>query len=419
MHNSNSSFIKNNESKNIDENIYDKYFSDILSNIKNEKRYRKFTYLNYSGSTFPIATDSLTGNRLTIWCSNNYLGMAHNEDIISHHQKSIQKYGVGAGGTRNISGSSSSLFDLEFTLSKLYDKESAMVFTSGYIANQSTIEALGKIIPNAIIFSDEENHSSIIHGIRASKLPKHIFPHNDIIALQKYLSEYPINQPKIIICESIYSMTGTAAPLKDIVSIAKEHNAIIYLDEVHAVGLYGKNGSGLAEELGLTDQIDIIQGTLGKAYGLVGGYVVSTKNCIDTIMAVAHGFIFTTAIPPAIAETASFCIKKISNIDGQNLRIKHKENIKYLKKRMEDKKIPFIDNGYHIIPIIVGDSQKAEKISSILKSDYKIYIQHINYPTVPRGQERLRIIPTPLHTVDMIDKLCDALYKVLKLYKII
>ena len=311
----------------------------------------------------------------------------------------------------NISGNNHPLIELEQQAALLHQKEAGLVFSSGYIANEATIVALAKIIPNLVIFSDQKNHASIISGIKNSRLPKHVFCHNDMAHLEELLKSYPIDHPKIIIFESVYSMDGYFGDVAAIVALAKKYNALTFVDEVHGVGLYGNSGAGLCEELGLADQIDIIQGTFAKAFGGIGGYIAGSKAIIDAVRSVASGFIFTTAMPPAIAAAVNANIKFAK--DSPNLRKSHQQNVKKLKHKLFENNINIIDNQSHIISVIIGDALKAQKISQTLLENHNIYIQHINYPTVAIGFERLRIIITPLHSDQMIDDLIFALNKVL------
>lgn len=389
---------------------YEKLFCDAIHKIKEESRYRIFTPLNYN--SFPIAYAPKLNKEVVVWCSNNYLGMSQHPDVIKALCDSASSVGVSAGGTRNISGTHGAVDELEKELADLHSKEKALVLTSGYVANQSAIGAIGKIMPECIIFSDADNHASIIHGIRESKLQKEIFRHNDMDHLRELLSKYPYEKPKLIIFESVYSMSGTIAPFKEIVEIAKEFNAITYVDEVHAVGMYGTEGQGLASVYGCDQDIDIIQGTLGKAYGVIGGYIAGKEYIVDAIRSIAPGFIFTTTLPPCIAAAATASIKYLRSSSAE--REKHQEIVKKTKARLAAENIEIIKNDTHIIPVIIGDPEVAKKISMSLLNDHGIYVQHINYPTVPKGRERLRITPTPFHTEKMLDDLVNALKQFLQ-----
>ncbi|WP_333023215.1 5-aminolevulinate synthase [Wolbachia endosymbiont of Pentidionis agamae] len=386
---------------------YEKIFSSKIDDIKREGRYRKFTHFASLPGGLPYTMDYEKNRKIIVWCSNNYLGMAQNESVISTLNSSVQ---VGAGGTRNISGTTKEVVELEQSLANLHNKEDALTFACGYLANQTTISTLSSIIPNVIIFSDEKNHSSIIEGIKAGRRPKHIFKHNDVNHLEQLLKSVDKNIPKMIIFESVYSMDGDIAPIKEICDLADKYRAITYLDEVHAVGLYGGRGGGIAEEYNLMDRVTVIQGTLSKAFGVMGGYIASSKSLIDVIRSSAPGFIFTTALSPALASAAKSSIEhlKSSNIE----REQHKIVITKVKTALQNAGINFIPTKTHIIPIIIGDPSLSKKASGILFDEYGIYVQHINYPTVPKGTERFRITPTPYHTEDMIAHLTESLVKV-------
>jgi len=390
---------------------YKKLLENKINLLKKEHRYRIFVELERLPEKNPKAlwhTNKKT-NEVTVWCSNDYLGMSQNKDVIKKVNQAILKYGVGAGGTRNISGTSTSIVALEKLLSKIHNKEKSIIFTSGYVANETSISTLIKLLNNPVVFSDELNHASIISGIQKNKdyLAKVIFKHNNITDLENKLKQFPLERHKIIIFESVYSMSGSISPIEEIVKLSKKYNCLTYLDEVHAVGMYGEKGGGVAQEMNLENEIDIIQGTLAKAYGAVGGYIASNELICDAIRSYGSGFIFTSALPPALLEGALFSVRhlKFSSMERTNQR----KNVKLLKDKLINKSIPFINNNSHIIPIIVGDSKQCSEISYKLLEEYKIYIQPINYPTVPRGTERLRITPGPFHSEEMIDYLALAL----------
>jgi 5-aminolevulinate synthase len=292
-------------------------------------------------------------------------------------------------------------------LADLHNKEAGLVFTSGYVSNQATLSTLTKIIPDLVVFSDELNHASIIQGIRDSKAVKHVFRHSDTTHLEELLSSYPAQQPKLIVFESVYSMLGDIAPLQEICDLAKRYNALTYIDEVHSAGLYGERGAGIANKLGVDTQIDIIQGTLAKAFGVIGGYITAKREIIDSIRLHAPGFIFTTSLPPGVSGAALASVRHLKSSDAE--RNRHQKVVNKVKAKLTDANVKFIDNGTHIIPVMIGDPFKCQSIGEALLRDHSIYIQHINFPTVPKGQERLRITPTPLHTDAMIDKLAEAL----------
>lgn len=393
---------------------YQEFFAFALEKVKNENRYREFLHLQKNTRIYPISyyKESFHRKNTAVWCSNDYLGMSQNPVVIAQTIKKIQQCGLGAGGTRNISGSSAEIDELEHLLAHHHQKDAALVFTSGYVANQTTIATLAKIIPDLVIFSDQFNHASIIEGIRQSGCKKHVFEHNDMQDLERLLQQYQESQPKIIIFESIYSMEGDMSPIPEICALAKQYNAMTYIDEVHTAGIYGEKGAGITEELGLQDKIDIIQGTLSKAYGVMGGYITGSTLVIDTIRSYASGLIFTTALPPALAYAARNSVLFLQK--------NHQWRKDYLQK-IGNIRHKFVENGldikqnadFHIIPIVIGDSAHCTDISKKLLEDFSIYVQSINFPTVPHGTERLRITATPFHTDEMIDNLVDSLSKLL------
>lgn len=396
---------------------YQNIFSSHIDKIKSEDRYRDFVGVIRLAGDFPFATYLPNNSKIVMWCINDYLGMSQHPAVQSAAIDTIKLAGAGSGGTRNIGGNNGYLIELEKTISSLHQKDSALVFTSGFVANDSTLVALGKIMPNLIFFSDEGNHASIISGINNSKKEKHIYRHNDLSHLRSLLSSAPSDYPKIIVFESVYSMDGIKAPIKEICDLAKEFNALTYIDEVHTVGLYGKKGAGMAEEEGVSDRIDIIQGTLGKAFGIIGGYISGNKDLIDAIRLTAPGFIFTTSLPPSIASAANASILHLMSSNQE--RLMHKDRVLKLKNALTEAGIEYFHNDSHIIPIIIGDANLVSKISSRLLQEYGIYVQHINFPTVPRGSERLRITITPFHTDQMIIDLVSALKKLLQEFDII
>jgi 5-aminolevulinate synthase len=340
------------------------------------------------------------------------LGLGQNKTAIDAAINAAKSFGVGSGGTRNISGTNHCLVELEQEIAALHNKEAALVFTSGYVANDATISTLAQIIPDLVIFSDQKNHASIITGIKNSRLEKQIFLHNDMEDLEKKLKLYPLNQPKIIIFEAVYSMDGHIGKAVEICELAKKYNALTFIDEVHAVGIYGKNGGGISQALNISDKIDIIQGTLGKAFGGVGGYIAASKIIVDAIRSYGSGFIFTTAMPPMVAAAIAENIRHLKNSDSERQILQKK--VFQLKTKLAQHNIKIIDNDSHIISIVIGNAALSKKISQILLDDYKIYIQNINYPTVAIGEERLRIITTPLHSEEMINELVQSLSIVLK-----
>lgn len=390
---------------------YNQQFLTCLDKIRSEDRYRSFLDLGRCAGNFPVAIDYTRNKSITLWCINDYLGMGQHPDVLSAFIETAKSMGVGAGGTRNIGGNNHPIVLLEKDLAELHNKEAGLVFTSGYVANEAAIGALAKILPNLIIFSDESNHASIIEGIRNSRAEKHIFRHNDAKHLRQLLENVNIDRPKLIVFESAYSMDGKVAPIEDFCNLADEFNALTYIDEVHTVGLYGKGGAGMANMIGLDSRIDIIQGTLGKAFGVIGGYITGNKNIVDAIRSVASGFIFTTALPPAIAEAARISVNHLRNSEVE--RSLHKAKIQKIKSLLKQRKIAYMENDTHIIPVMINDPILAKQASEMLLKDYDIYLQHINYPTVPRGTERLRITPTPMHDDVMIERFIDALKAVL------
>lgn len=389
---------------------YNNFFKDSLTKLKSSGNYRVFHDIARHVGHFPIAHSYTTGKPVTVWCSNDYLGMGQHIKVIKAMKNAIDNFGVGAGGTRNISGNHHFMVELEQLLAQLHHKESALVFTSGYIANEATLSALTSRLPNCIVFSDEHNHASIIHGIRNGSAEKHIFRHNDLEHLESLLKQSPLPAPKIIVFESVYSMEGDVGHIAEICDLAKKYNALTYLDEVHAVGMYGENGGGIADRDGLMERIDIIQGTLGKAYGLIGGYITASAETVDFIRSFAPGFIFTTALPPTIAAGA---IASISHLMESNKeRLAQWQNVIKLKTQLKSAGIPITATNTHIVPVVIKDAILCKNASDMLLSDYGIYIQPINFPTVPKGGERLRLTPSPLHTDQMIDDLVQALVNV-------
>lgn len=392
---------------------YSTLFRQKIEGVKAEGRYRIFANLTREYKHFPYAKISLENEekRATIWCSNDYLGQGCNPKILQKITDVLYETGAGAGGTRNISGNCPYHKNLEQELSQLYNKESALLFTSGYVANETALSTLLQLLPNCVVFSDRKNHASIISGIRHSRATKHIFHHNNPTHLRELLQQYPKTQPKLIVFESVYSMDADFAKMREIIGLAKEFGALTYLDEVHAVGMYGKYGSGLAEQFSLTDKVDIIQGTLGKAIGCIGGYITASSLLVDMLRCHAPGFIFTTALPPALAAGAQESIKILRSPEGEALRKKHQENVHRVKQALQAKALPVLYNPSHIVPVMVENAEACQKISEMLLKEFDIYIQAINYPTVPHGEERLRITPTPFHTQEDIEKLAYALDK--------
>ncbi len=388
---------------------FETFFAEKLDGLHKEGRYRVFADLERRAGLFPRALrySGDAAREVTVWCSNDYLGMGENKAVIAAMHDALDKCGAGAGGTRNISGTNHYHVLLERELADLHGKESALLFTSGYVSNWTTLSTLGSTIPGCVIFSDDGNHASMIEGIRHSKAEKRIWKHNDPKDLDRVLSEYGADVPKIVAFESVYSMDGDIAPIAEIVAVAEKHGAMTYLDEVHAVGMYGPRGGGVAERDGLMDRITIIEGTLGKAFGVVGGYITGSTKLVDFIRSFASGFIFTTALPPHVAAGALTSIRHLKASPFE--RAKHQDRVRKVRAGLDRIGIPYIQNTSHIVPVMVGDASKCKWISDILLDRYSVYVQPINYPTVPRKTERLRITPSPLHTDADIDHLVGSL----------
>ncbi|WP_339739770.1 5-aminolevulinate synthase [uncultured Maricaulis sp.] len=392
---------------------YQNAFEAAVRRVKAEGRYRVFADLLRRKGDFPVARWRAPDGQVkdvTVWCSNDYLGMGQLPCVVESMKKAIDDVGSGAGGTRNISGTTHYHVELERSLADLHDKEAALLFTSGYIANEATLSTLGKILPGLIIFSDELNHASMIAGVKGARCEKHVWRHNDVAHLEELLAAAPKDAPKLIAFESVYSMDGDIGPIKAVCDLADKYNALTYIDEVHAVGLYGLRGGGIAEREGLMHRIDIIEGTLGKAYGVMGGYVAANEIVIDAIRSLASGFIFTTALPPALAAGARASVEYLKS--AHELREKHQERAATLKVRLAGAGFPVMPSVTHIVPVQVGDPVLCKRMTDMLLDDHGIYVQPINYPTVPKGTERLRLTPTPLHTDAMFDALIEALHDV-------
>ena len=389
---------------------YDDYINKALNSLHEESRYRVFQNILRKNQQFPSAIwKKPDGNTrdIVVWCSNDYLGMGQHPVVLSALKNSVDQVGAGSGGTRNISGHTCFHHDLEIELSDLHNKERAVLFTSAYNANEATLSTLPKIFPGLTILSDELNHASMIEGIRHGFCQKHVFRHNDMVHLREILQRLPVNAPKLIAFESLYSMSGDFSPIQAVCDLADEFNALTYIDEVHAVGLYGLRGGGITEHKKLAHRIDIINGTLAKAYGVMGGYIATSDRLADAIRSYAPGFIFTTSLPPAIAAAASASVAHLKT--DNSLRLAHQAKAKQLKQRLSALHLPIIDHGSHIVPVYVGDPIKCKMLSDRLLDYHGIYVQPINFPTVPRGTERLRFTPSPVHSDAMIDNLVTAL----------
>ncbi|KAA1073182.1 mitochondrial 5-aminolevulinate synthase [Puccinia graminis f. sp. tritici] len=404
---------------------YEKFYNNELEKKHQDKSYRYFNNINRLAAKFPIAHTAEPKEEVTVWCSNDYLGMSKHPLVLESMKNTLTKYGAGAGGTRNIAGNAALHLSLESTLADLHRKESALVFSSCYVANDATLSTLGSKLPGCVIFSDSSNHASMIQGIKHSRAEKVIFQHNDLVDLEAKLASYPKDRPKIIAFESVYSMCGSVGPIEAICDLAEKYGAITFLDEVHAIGMYGPRGAGVAEHCdfeaqakggkkgSVMDRIDIITATLGKAYGVVGGYIAGSSSLVDMVRSYAPGFIFTTSLPPAIVSGALTAVKyQMNNLDDR--RLQQLNTIELKDKLVNQFDLPVMNNPSHIVPILIGDPAKAKMASDLLLSKHSIYVQSINYPTVPKGEERLRITPTPGHTVEQQAKLIEALDSIWK-----
>ncbi|MEM8553900.1 MAG: 5-aminolevulinate synthase [Pseudomonadota bacterium] len=389
---------------------YNAKIDAAIDRLHEEGRYRTFIDIARENGNFPHATwHKPDGSQqpVTVWCGNDYLGMGQHPVVLNAMHEALDAVGAGSGGTRNISGTTVFHKDLEAELADLHNKEAALLFTSAYIANDATLSTLPKLFPGLIIISDELNHASMIEGIRHGNCEKHIFRHNDLDHLRSVLEALDPKAPKVIAFESVYSMDGDFGPIEAICDLAEEFGALTYIDEVHAVGLYGPRGGGVTEELAITDRIDIINGTLGKAFGVHGGYIAASTRMCDAIRSYAPGFIFTTSLPPTVAAGAAASVRHLKS--DQSLRDRHQASARVLKARLLGMGLPVVDHGSHIVPVIVGDPVKCKMISDRLLGDHGIYVQPINFPTVPRGTERLRFTPSPVHGPKDMDALIRAL----------
>jgi 5-aminolevulinate synthase len=388
---------------------YEAQFQQRLDDLRKEGRYRVFADLQRHMGKFPIATHhrAVGPAQVTVWCSNDYLGMGQHPNVLAAMHEAIDKVGAGSGGTRNISGTTHYHVELEAEVADLHGKEQALLFTSAYVANDATLATLGKLMPGLIIFSDEKNHASMIEGIKHSGCQKFVFKHNDMADLEAKLKAAPARAPKLIAFESVYSMDGHISPIEKVCDLAEKYQAMTYIDEVHAVGMYGPRGAGIAERAGQMHRIDIINGTFAKGFGVMGGYIAASRACCDAIRSYAAGFIFTTSLAPAIAAGA---LASVRYLKGSQLeRARHQERAKTLKARLTAAGLPVMDNPSHIVPVFVGDPVRCKAVTDTLLEQFHIYVQPINYPTVQRGTERLRLTPTPLHTNADMDHLVGAL----------
>lgn len=391
---------------------YEAFFGNELAAVREEGRYRVFTEIERKAGSFPHATRYIDGKTsdVTVWCSNDYLGMGQHPKVLNAMHTVLDECGAGAGGTRNISGTNHHHVLLETELADLHNKEDALLFTSGYVSNWAALGTLAAKIPNCVVLSDALNHASMIEGIRHSRAERVVFDHNSAEDLDRKLARLDPDRPKLVAFESVYSMDGDIAPIAEILDVCEKHNAMSYIDEVHGVGLYGPRGGGVAEREGLMDRITVIEGTLGKAYGVMGGYIAASRDLCDFVRTFASGFIFSTALPPAVAAGACASIKHLKVSTAE--REMHQDRVAKVRGALDRMGIPHIPNPSHIIPVMVGDAHKCKFISDWLMDNHGIYVQPINYPTVPRGTERLRITPSPVHSDGDIDKLLRALSEI-------
>src|ERR1700686_4522784 len=392
--------------------IYDDVFANALTRLRDEQRYRVFVEIERIAGRCPYAVwHSPRGTRdIVTWCSNDYLGMSQHPDVIRGMSETASRTGIGAGGTRNIAGTNSPLVELERELADLHGKAAALLFTSGYVSNQTGISTIARLIRDCLILSDELNHNSMIEGIRQSGCERQVFRHNDTAHLEELLRAAGPDRPKLIACESLYSMDGDVAPLARICDLAERYGAMTYVDEVHAVGMYGPRGGGIAERDGVMHRIDILEGTLAKAFGCLGGYIAASADIIDAVRSYAPGFIFTTALPPAICSAATAAIRHLKTSSWE--RERHQDRAARVKAILTAAGLPVMSSDTHIVPLFVGDPEKCKRACDLLLEQHNIYIQPINYPTVAKGTERLRITPPPYHDNGLIDHLAEALLQV-------
>lgn len=389
---------------------YERHFQNCIDGIKAEGRYRYFATLERIRGKFPRAlyhAPDGSQKEVTIWCSNDYLGMGQHPKVLAAAHEALDNCGAGAGGTRNISGTTKYHIELEQSVADLHGKEAGLTFSSGYVANEGALATLGKLLPDCVIFSDAMNHASMIHGIRDSKCEKHVYNHNDMDHLETLLKKVNDKRPKIIAFESVYSMDGDISPMKETIELAEKYGAMTYLDEVHAVGVYGPRGGGVAEERGLLDRIDIIEGTFGKAYGAMGGFITGRRAVLDAIRSFSSNFIFTTSLPPSVLASARAAVEhlKVSQVERQAIRA----NVQRLKESLRAAGLPFMEGPTHIVPVIVGEPTCCRELTDTLIREHDLYVQPINYPTVPRGTERMRLTATAAHSAEDVMEMAEAL----------
>ncbi|KAM3181062.1 hypothetical protein ACTXT7_015089 [Hymenolepis weldensis] len=400
---------------------YNAFFEEQIEKKRSTSTYRVFRQILRYAEHYPFAEDFSTGKRqiINVWCSNDYLGMSRHPMVRESARKAIERFGVGSGGTRNISGNTLLHEALEHELADLHNKEAGLLFTSCFVANEAILYTLGTLIPGLKIFSDASNHASIIHGIRTSRAPKFVYPESEIAKLDELMTtKSSLYAPKLAACETVHSMNGSIGPIEEFLDVCEKHNALSFVDEVHAVGLYGDRGAGVAEERGCMHRIDAITGTLGKAFASIGGYLVGDKALVDMVRSYAGGLIFTTSLPPPVLAAARTSIAILKSNEGRQLREEQRRRVSIVRRRLQEAGFPAPDLQSHIIPILVGNPDICSSISEELLSKHQIYLQSINYPTVAKGTERLRLAPSPFHTDEMTDHLVDALVKVWKSHKL-
>ena len=388
---------------------YQNHFAEGIDRLKQDGRYRHFAVIERLCGQFPLALmhDAKGPKQVAVWCSNDYLGMGQHPDVLAAMQEALQKWGAGSGGTRNISGNTLVHTQLEKELAAWHRKEAALLFSSGYVSNEATLSTIIKLLPGCIVFSDAKNHASMIAGITRHQSEKHIFAHNDLADLEEKLAAANPNAPKLVACESVYSMDGTIAHLCEIAGLARKYGALTYLDEVHAVGLYGPSGAGIAERDGVLDMFDVIEGTFGKAFGVAGGYITGSQSLVDAIRSYAPGFIFTTSMPPVLAAGALASLNVLKT--AHDLRARQQRQVQYLRHELQLAGLPVMPSVSHIVPLMIGGAHCCRGVADWLFANAGIYVQPINYPTVAVGEERLRLTPSPFHTNAMIDDLVSAL----------